>query len=298
MTDNGSVSVDIWQVSMTLPNTEAVEAFEEALEDTTTGLSSFRINKTPSWYVTGYIAGEPSRIDILNRMRAAASKTNIAMPDFDISLVEEIDWVAKVERELTPITVDPYFIFGSHIEKAPPKGAVAIKIDAGQAFGTGHHETTCGCLQAIETLCAQRPPSNPLDLGTGSGILAIAIAKRLGISVTASDNDPIAIEVARENARLNGVREQIDLHVGEGIGAASLIEKAPYDLIVANILANPLVALSPEISGALTESGHAILSGILLDQAEAITITYLKNGLKLQQLIEVGDWVTLMLASN
>ncbi|MEE2997549.1 MAG: 50S ribosomal protein L11 methyltransferase [Pseudomonadota bacterium] len=285
----------VWQVTFNLPDRAAVEVFEEALEGLVNGLSSFKNVSAPGWKVTAYAAGEPDRLNIQGRLRVAAGIANVALPDIGISPVEQRDWVAELEHTLPPIHVGPYYVFGSHVRDVPPDGAIAIQVDAGQAFGTGNHETTLGCLQAIESVCVDRGPSNPLDLGTGSGILAIAVAKRFGVRVTASDNDPIAIDVARENAGLNGVGEKVDFYVADGLDMAELIVKAPYDLIVANIVANPLIALSSDIAGALTRSGYLILSGILLGQADDVTEAYRENGLRLEDRIEAGDWVTLTL---
>tara|TARA_Y100001970_G_C14225515_1_gene855402 strand:- start:1730 stop:2626 length:897 start_codon:yes stop_codon:yes gene_type:complete len=293
MNSNELGSVDMWQISFALPESTSLRVFEEAFQDVVIGLSSFEIIGTSGWRVTVYTNGEPGHVDILNRLQAASAEVKIDLPEFKISLVEDKDWVAESQSLLTPINVDPYYIFGSHVKDTPPEGAVCVKIDAGQAFGTGHHETTRGCLWAIEALCADQPPLNPLDLGTGSGILAIALAKRFGINVTATDNDPIAVNVAVENARLNGVSEQIDLYVAEGIDVAGPLAKAPYDLIVANILAKPLIAMSSHITGALTVYGHIILSGILLGDSNDIIDSYLENELKLKRQITVGDWVAL-----
>jgi len=295
MTGTGSSSGDIWQIDIELPDKSAVEPFEAALEDVVTGLSSFEIIGTPGWRVTAYTAGEPDRVDILARLGTAAAAANIAVPDIDVSPVEERDWVAEVERALSPIHVGPYYVFGSHVTDPPPAGSIAIRIDAGQAFGTGNHETTGGCLQAIEALYAVQAPSNPLDVGTGSGILAIALAKRLGATVTASDNDPIAVEVAVENAGLNGVGGLIGFHLADGLDHPALEAEAPFDLIVANIVANPLIALSAEIASALTDTGHVVLSGILSDQADDVVGVYRANGITLKDRIAIGDWVTLTL---
>ncbi|MGB0630282.1 MAG: 50S ribosomal protein L11 methyltransferase [Alphaproteobacteria bacterium] len=298
MTGDGSATGDIWQIDIDLPDNFAVAPVEAALEDIATGLSSFEIIGTPGWRITAYTAGEPDRADVLARLAVAAAAADIAMPDIDVSRVTEKDWVAEVERALAPIHVGPYYVFGSHVTDPPPDGSIAIRIDAGQAFGTGNHETTRGCLQAIETLCAERAPSNPLDVGTGSGILAIALAKRLGGRVTASDNDPIAVDVATENAGLNGVGDLICFHRAEGLDLPALQAGAPYDLVVANIVANPLIGLSADIAGALAEDGRVVLSGILLDQAEDVAAAYVANGLTLIERIEIGDWATLTLGAN
>ena len=296
MNAEGGALGDIWQIDIALLAKSSVEPIEVALEDIAIGLSSFEIIGTPGWRVTAYTAGEPDRASLTARLSAAAAKADMTLPEFDVSPVTERDWVAEVERALAPIHVGSYCVYGSHVTEPPPDGAIAIQIDAGQAFGTGNHETTRGCLQSIEKVCADHAPSNPLDIGTGSGILAIALAKRLGNAVTASDNDPIAVDVAAENAKLNGVGELIDFHLAEGVDLPGLQEKAPYDLIVANIVANPLIALSADIAGALTVTGRIVLSGILLDQAEEVAASYADNGLRLIERTEMGDWATLTLS--
>ena len=295
MTDIPFEAGEIWQISFELADRTGVEAFEAVLEDVVTGVSSFEIVGTSGWRITGYTAGEPDHADILARLGTAAATSNVAMPDIDVSPVEAREWVAEAERALAPIEVGPFYVYGSHVTDAPPKGAIPIRIDAGQAFGTGNHETTKGCLQAIEAICQRQEPAKPLDVGTGSGILAIALAKRLDIRVTASDNDAIAVNVASENAELNGVGGLVDFHLADGLGLAAIQAKAPYDLIVANIVANPLIAMSDAIGSALADSGQVVLSGILLDQWEDVVAAYQASGLGLLSRDEIGDWVTLTL---
>lgn len=295
MTDIPFEAGEIWQISFELADRTSVEAFEAVLEDVVTGVSSFEIVGTPGWRITGYTAGEPDHADILARLGTAAATSNVAMPDIDVSPVEAREWVAEAERALAPIEVGPFYVYGSHVTDAPPNGAIPIRIDAGQAFGTGNHETTKGCLQAIEAICQRQEPAKPLDVGTGSGILAIALAKRLDIRVTASDNDAIAVDVASENAELNGVGGLVDFYLADGLGLAAIQAKAPYDLIVANIVANPLIAMSDAIGSALADSGQVVLSGILLDQWEDVVAAYQASGLGLLSRDEIGDWVTLTL---
>lgn len=295
MTDIPFEAGEIWQISFELADRTSVEAFEAVLEDVVTGVSSFEIVGTPGWRITVYTAGEPDHADILARLGTAAATSNVAMPDIDVSPVEAREWVAEAERALAPIEVGPFYVYGSHVTDAPPNGAIPIRIDAGQAFGTGNHETTKGCLRAIEAICQRQEPAKPLDVGTGSGILAIALAKRLDIRVTASDNDAIAVDVASENAELNGVGGLVDFYLADGLGLAAIQAKAPYDLIVANIVANPLIAMSDAIGSALADSGQVVLSGILLDQWEDVVAAYQASGLGLLSRDEIGDWVTLTL---
>ena len=288
----------MWQISFELPDRTGVAEFESALEDAVIGLSSFEVVGTARWRITAYTAGEPDRGDMLARLGTAAATAEIAMPDIDVSPVEERDWVAEAERALAPIEVGPFYVYESHVTDAPPAGAIPIQIDAGQAFGTGNHGTTKGCLQAIETICSEQSPSKPMDIGTGSGILAIALAKRLDVRIVASDNDAIAVDVAAQNAKLNGVGGRIDFLVADGLDLPAITANAPYDLIVANIVANPLIAMSDAISDAATDDGRVVLSGILTDQSNDVVAAYQACGLRLVNRDEIGEWVTLTLGRS
>src|SRR5439155_4211681 len=183
-----------------------------------------------------------------------------------------------------------------------PGYAITLEIDAGRAFGTGHHETTTGCLLAIDSLKRRGARfANILDLGTGTGLLAFA-AHRLwpAARVMASDIDPVAIHVAEENARANAVPSgrapgQIELIVAPGLRHRRLRARAPFDLILANILAGPLIELAPSLAAALATGGTLILAGLLDHQAEGLTAAYRRRGLMLQHSILRGDWPTLLL---
>ena len=179
-----------------------------------------------------------------------------------------------------------------------PKGAIAIRMDAGQAFGTGNHETTQSCLKAIDWICDRKLPSNSLDVGTGSGVLAIAIAKCGALQVTASDNDPTALKVAAENARKNGLDQDIEFHCANGLNHPKICKSAQYDLIVANIVANPLIKMSKPISSVIKSEGHVVLSGVLLAQADNVEAAYRAVNLVVQSRIVMGDWVTLILSQD
>lgn len=284
-----------WEIVVELPAGDLKEAFEAAIADFVTGISLFEIENTPRWRLTGYADRAPDIGFIEASLAVAAATAGIDAPDVRIAPVVDKDWVAESERSLPALRVGPYYVYGSHIREAPPPEAIAIKIDAGLAFGTGNHETTQGCLQALEIVFANETPDNPLDIGTGSGILAIAIARRCGANVIASDIDPIAIDVARENACINGVGERIAFAVSDGVDDADIRMRAPYDLVVANIVANPLIALADGIEKILSGRGRVILSGILNDQAEDVAAAYSACGLEESDRVELGNWTTLIL---
>jgi ribosomal protein L11 methyltransferase len=180
-----------------------------------------------------------------------------------------------------------------------PAGALALQIEAGLAFGTGQHATTTGCLLELDAV--QGPPRNALDLGTGTAILALAIAKKWPTAcVTASDNDPVAIRVSAENIAINGMRTgskpgEILLTVAEGLADPQLTARGPYDLVVANILAGPLIELAPAISGVLAPGGTLLLAGVLDVQADRVEAAYEHVGLVRVARRPVGEWPTLRL---
>jgi len=183
--------------------------------------------------------------------------------------------------------------YGSHDAAKRPAGTIPLLVDAGQAFGTGHHETTAGCLEYISELVRPGVPLNALDIGTGTGVLAIASAKLARVNVLASDIDPLAVKVTRANARANGVAPFVSAVTAKGFGHQALRARAPYDLIVANILARPLVSLAPSFRTNLRPGGTLILSGLLRTQEAMVRSAMGLQGLKLVSRKPKGDWVTL-----
>jgi ribosomal protein L11 methyltransferase len=215
---------------------------------------------------------------------------------FDIEPIDpEINWVARSLEGLKPVVAGGFYVYGSHEEQHPKAGLTAIRIDAAQAFGTGHHETTTGCLEAIDRVLKQSRPRFPLDIGTGTGVLAIALAKRLRQPVLATDIDPVAVETAIENAEDNGVGHFIQNIEATGLKHPLLVHEASFDLIVANILAGPLQALAPAISRIAESDATIILSGILNTQAARVVAAYATVGIVLQQKLVRKEWTTLIL---
>ncbi|MDB5505509.1 MAG: ribosomal protein methyltransferase [Devosia sp.] len=207
----------------------------------------------------------------------------------------EINWVAKSLEGLQPVIAGGFYVYGSHETGPIPAGMSSIRIDAAQAFGTGHHETTTGCLEAIDRVLKHSRPRNLLDVGTGTGILAIALAMRTRLPVIATDIDPIAVKTTAENARDNGVAGLIHPLVAAGLDHPAIARAAPYNLIVANILAKPLIDIAASMSRASTRGGTAILSGLLDRQASSVTAAYVQCGYRLTRKIIRGEWATLIL---
>jgi ribosomal protein L11 methyltransferase len=215
---------------------------------------------------------------------------------FDVAALDpEINWVAKSLEGLAPVIAGGFYVYGSHETGPVPEGLTPMKIDAAQAFGTGHHETTTGCLEAIAAVLETKSPSSMIDVGTGTGVLAIALAKRVGKTVLATDIDPIAVATTEENARDNGVGELIDTLEATGLDHPAIAARAPYDLVVANILAGPLTQLAPGMGVITQAGGTAILSGILNTQADGVIAAYEKAGFVLRDHLKRKDWTTLLL---
>jgi ribosomal protein L11 methyltransferase len=216
--------------------------------------------------------------------------------EFSVEAIDpEINWVARSLEGLPPVIAGGFYVYGSHEPTPLPGGLTSIRIDAAEAFGTGHHETTTGCLEAIDRTLKRRKPRLPLDIGTGTGVLAIALAKRLRLPVVASDIDPIAVKTTIANARDNGVGTRIIAVEAAGLRHRVIRRNAPYDLIVANILAGPLQALAPGIGRAADRHATIILSGILTTQAARVIIAYARAGMVLRQKLVRKEWTTLML---
>ncbi len=220
---------------------------------------------------------------------------------FVVSELPETNWVAHVRRELAPVVAGRFFVHGGHDADKVPPGAEALLIEAAMAFGTGHHGTTLGCLNALERLAGQGFRARAVaDIGAGTAVLAMAAARVWPdiATVLASDIDPVAVEVAEANARANGLSGRLKCVEAAGFGHEALRDGAPYDLIFANILKGPLVALAPDLAANLSIGGFAILSGILNEQADEIVQVYARLGINPVNRGSIGDWTTLTLRNE
>ncbi len=278
----------------TLPGKAQAEALGLALEDLDpepTGVGVFEIEDgSGNWEVGGYFLESPD--DIALALLAAAHGAK----DFVVSEVPDQDWVAKVRRELTPVEAGRFFVYGSHDADKVPEGSVSLLIEAAMAFGTGHHGTTLGCLRAYDRLLGQGASyANVLDLGCGTAVLAMAAAKMGVPSVAASDIDTVAVDVAEANVTANDLDGRVNCLEAVGFDHADLAANAPFDLIFANILKGPLVDLAPDMAAHLTPRGVAILSGILVEQAEDVVSVYAGQGMNLTHREDIGEWTALTL---
>jgi ribosomal protein L11 methyltransferase len=220
-----------------------------------------------------------------------------AFPNIDIvrEVIPDVDWVAKSLEGLTPVRAGRFLVHGSHDRDKVKPNDLSIEIDAGQAFGTGHHGTTAGCLEMIDAVVRAEKPRNALDLGTGSGVLAIAVRKLRNIPVLATDIDPVAVRVAKENVRRNGIAAGLRLETAPGFHSPAFDHEGPFDLIIANILARPLMKMAPQLARHLAPGGSVILSGILAAQRWKVLAAY--NGVHLRHVRTLwrNGWVTIHL---
>ena len=275
----------------TLPGEAPAQALAEALEALEPlGVGVFEIEDGSGlWEVGGYFDAPPDPVQLA--LLAAAHGAR----DFAVSELPEIDWVAKVRRELAPVEAGRFFVHGSHDAGRVPEGRVALLIEAAMAFGTGHHGTTQGCLRALERLLAGGAEKvRVADIGCGTAVLAMAAARVWpAAEVLASDIDPVAVEVAEANLAVNGLTGRVGCVVAPGFAAPEL--SGPFELIFANILMGPLIALAPELAARLAPGGHAVLSGLLGSQAAAVLAAYEAAGLVLETREDLGEWATLTL---
>jgi len=248
------------------PKREAEKQYElldHAFEDDAFPLAITEIDEANGIYEVSLYVDETQKNSVLPRF---AQVLGVNENKIEIEILPDIDWVSHSLEGLNPVRAGRFFVHGSHDRDKVKPGDLAIEIDAGQAFGTGHHGTTVGCLELIADVMEHEKPQNALDLGTGSGILAIGIALIKPIRILATDIDPIAIKVAKENFALNGVAKTITAITATGLDDEEIKKRAPFDLIVANILANPLIELAPQMVPALKKGGSIVLSGILEEQ--------------------------------
>ena len=205
----------------------------------------------------------------------------------------DADWLEMALSGLPPVRAGRFFVYGAHDRGRAPMNAVKLRIEAGAAFGTGHHGTTVGCLIVFDRLLKHSRFPRVLDVGCGTGVLGIAAARTGSAMVVGSDIDPISVRIARENAALNQAKA-VFVHAS-GLGDARIARRAPYDLVFANILARPLVGLAPSVATALKPGGRCILSGLLRHQERLVRAAYLGQGLKLESRLHRDAWATLVL---
>ncbi len=287
-----------WTASVTLSEAGA-KALAEVLGDDE-DLAPHAVDAaetTPGrWRLMVYFPAEPNKAERAALKRHAVEALGKDGPAFAFEALPDADWVAMSLEGLTPVRVGRFVVHGSHDRAVARIGDIAIEIEAAQAFGTGHHGTTAGCLAAIDRLARTRRIHRALDVGTGSAVLAIAIARLAKAPVLASDIDPVAVRIAAGNIRLNGVATLVRAICAAGVDDRRFAVAGGFDLIVANILAGPLVGLTPSIRRRLAPGGTIVLSGLLVHQANRVVAAYRAQGLRLVRSEVREGWVTLTLA--
>ena len=263
---------------------------EERLGEQGFIVASCEVSRDGPWRID--VFGDGDEALVAAAIEAAARALGLDVPHWGWEELPDIDWVAENQRSFRPFAVGPFWVHPSHVIDGRPEGLLPLRIDAGLAFGTGTHATTRGCLEMLATL-DPADTVNAVDVGCGSGILAIAMAKLWQRPVTGGDNDAEAVEVACENAALNGVPELCSFFVSAGLQADALAGRAPYDLIVANILAAPLLDLAESFGASVRPGGRVLLSGLLVEQAAGIIAGYEGHGFAFERRIDLetgGAW--------
>ncbi len=271
-------------------------ALEERLTEAGFVVTSCEISRDGPWRIE--VFGEAEDPEVADAIGAAARLLGRPEPPWAWEKLPDIDWVAENQRSFQPFAVGPFWVHPSHNADGKPADLLPLRIDAGMAFGTGTHATTRGCLEMLATL-DRAETSNSADVGCGSGILTIAMAKLWRRPVIGGDNDVEAVEVSRENSGLNGVSDLCRFVHAIGLRHGVLQTRIPYDLVVANILAGPLMELSESFSEAVRPGGRVLLSGLLLEQAGDILAVYRRWGFVLERHVDLETggaiWRTLLL---
>ena len=272
----------------------AYAALEPLFEDEGLPLAITEIDEARDIHEVSLYVEPQAASAVTSRLGGVLSDLGLAV-SIEQEVLPDIDWVSLSLEGLKPVRAGRFFVHGAHDRDRRQEDDIAIEIEAGLAFGTGHHGTTAGCLQMLEHVVENERPQNALDLGTGSAVLAIALARLAGIPVLATDIDPVAVDVAAANVSLNGVAGLVGCVAATGFDHPVFAERGPFDLIVANILAGPLMEIAPDMARHLKPGGSLILSGILDRQEEAVLAAYDAADFRHVRTTHLEGWVTIHL---
>jgi ribosomal protein L11 methyltransferase len=285
---------DVWLLELET-GAEGARVLMDALDRVALVVSVVAPDDGKPAQVLAWFGAMPDHAMLVSVIALACAAAGLKEPDFVVKPVAARDWVAENRASFHPIRAGRFFIHPTFFEGRPPAGAQVIALDAATAFGSGSHGTTKGCLLALDRIARRRRPRRMLDMGCGSGILAIAMATSWARPVLAVDIDDEAVRVTRDNARRNGVANYVRAAAGPGFNAPIMHGGRRFDLIVANILARPLIAMAPALARALAPGGEAVLSGLLVHQENQIVAAYRAQGLALVRRDRIDNWSTLVL---
>jgi len=271
---------------------QVVDILTEIFAEGTAAIAAFE-RADRQWGVTLHFADPPDQALVRELVAGAAGDAIAETVSFDV--LEAKDWVKASLDDLVPVPAGRFLVHGSHDRARVPTNKLAIEIEAALAFGTGHHGTTRGCLLLLDHVLKSSRPRRVLDLGTGTGVLAIAAAKALHRQMLASDIDPLSVVVARYNSRINGVSPSVRTIRATGFAAPDFKPAGPFDLVLANILANPLRQLAGPMQRHLAPSAQVILSGLLTPQTRGVIAAYRARGLVPLKHVRIDGWSSLLL---
>ena len=288
----------LWLIKIRMP-TIALHSFEAILEPYCMSLTSLLVdpNKTKGeWNIEGISSTPPDKKSLTQAFAIAAKQFALdPTPKPKFTLAAPKDWLAENLISFPPLKIGRYFIYGTHFDGSAPAHSIKLQLNAGTAFGSGEHPSTAGCLMAIDWLACRTRIKRPLDMGCGSGILAMAIAKTWHTPAVACDIDEEAVRVTIANAKLNKIKHLIRARTGHSYQTPIVVRGRPYDLIASNILSRPLKEMAGDLATALAPGGIAILSGLLKRDSQFIIQAHRIHGLKLIRTILIGNWVTIIM---
>lgn len=268
----------LWRLTVT-GDARSQGAYVAVLEEEAGAVTAFETAPDGPWKIEAFFETRPDLGRLAPPIFAAAKELGRPVPALDVEEIAERDWLAENQASFPPLRIGRFFVHGSHVTQKPPAGAWVVALDASIAFGSGEHATTKGCLAAIEAIAKRRKPGRVLDVGTGSGILAIGALRAGARRVLACDIDPPSVALARENFRVNGVGARAAVRHAAGIAKLGAT-RARFDLVLANILARPLTQLATALARAVAPGGYVVLSGLLAEQETWVTRAYLARGLR------------------
>lgn len=284
------------EAHLTLPP-DAVGTFELMLSDLVVALTTMTYDDGETWQLEALLGPDGDKEALADALVEAAAIAGINLPPIEWRVLPDVDWVSETQKILQPLSIGRFWIHGPDAEEQPPVAALPLEIEAGLAFGTGRHATTAGCVLALEGLARQRRFRRVIDVGAGSGILAMVAETLMHPPVLwATDVDPVAVETARDNMTKNGLGASALHTVADGVVERKVQAAAPFDLVIANILAVPLTKMAKQICDVVAPGGVIVLSGLLITQEVLVLSAYRQRGFHLVRHIHKDNWATLVLA--